>query len=436
VTQSQQSGAVRLMIETYAVRIATLGLMVISAMLQARLLGPEGKGLLAATLSWSALIGGITLLGSDSASIYFVARTAQHTRWMIRAGLMYAVGIALIALVLPGLQINTPIDQQLMLSVALLTPILVLTALFNAICVGLNRIRLSNALNAGSALLYVLALAALSMAHVDQFEPVMATVLGVQVAVLILFTASLRHLSSADYVAPDLSALVRYSLQSFRGNLAGLLFLRSSLIIVSGMAPIAQAGIFSIAVVFADVVTMLPNTLINILLPRLAGQSPAFVARRVADAVRYGAVATLALGLLVGGCAFVVIPFGFGEGFRSAAAVALVLCTGAALGAPGMILSLYFNAIEQPGTPANAAWIGCGVLIAGSLALAPLFGAMGAALAVVIARTTITMVMAVRFCRASSLGWQTLLTLQAADLIKSERKIYAIYEQIVRTRRA
>lgn len=436
MTQQAQPGVARLTVETYAVRLATLGLMVVSAVLQARLLGPEGKGLLAAALSWSALIGGIALLGSDSAIIYFVARSARHTLWTIRASLMYAVGMALIALVPLAFRIDVLIDRRLMLSVALLTPVVVMITLFNAICVGLNRIRLTNALNASAALLYVLALAVLFIARIDHFEAVMATVLGVQIVVLVLFAVALRRAGTAEYVAPERSAIVRYSLQAFRGNLAGLLFLRSSLIIVSGTSSIAQAGIYSIAVVFADVVLMLPTTLTNILLPRLAGQHAETVARHVADAARYAFAGALVTGLLLGGSAFIVVPFGFGEAFRPAAAVALMLCIGAALGAPGMILSLYFNALEQPGTPATAAWIGCGVLIAASLALAPLSGALGAAVAAAIARMATTLVLVVRFCRASRLNWRAFLVFQPADWTSSERRIHAIYEQIVRTRRA
>ncbi|MDW8144923.1 MAG: polysaccharide biosynthesis C-terminal domain-containing protein [Roseiflexaceae bacterium] len=436
MTQQSQPGVARLTVETYAVRLATLGLMAISAVLQARLLGPEGKGLLAAALSWSALIGGIALLGSDSAVIYFVARSAQHTLWTMRAGLMYAVGIALVALVLSGIQVDALMDRRLMLSVALLTPVFVLTTLLNAICVGLNRIRLTNVINAVSTLLYVLALAVLYVAGVDRAELVIATVLGVQVAMLIVLAATLRRTETAECIAPPLTAFARYSLQSFRGNLAGLLFLRSSLVIISGTASIAQTGIYSIAVVFADMALMLPNTLINVLLPRLAGHNPASVALRVAAAARSAFAGALGLGLLLGSSAFVLVPAGFGEAFRPAAAVAFVLCIGAALSTPGMVLSLYFNALEQPGTPATAAWIGCGILIAASLALAPLFGALGAAVAVVVARTMTTLVMVVRFCHASRLSWRTLLLFQTTDWTSGERRIHAIYEQIVRFRRA
>ncbi len=436
MTPPSQPGVVRLTVETYAVRLITLGLMVVSAVLQARLLGPEGKGLLAAALSWSALIGGIALLGSDSASIYFVARSARHALWAMRASLIYAAGIALIALVPLVFQIDAPIDRRLMLSVALLTSVFVLTTLLNAICVGLSRIRLTNVVNAVAALVYVLALAVLFIAGIDDVETVMAAVLGVQMTVPLLLAAALLRRRVREYVAPDRTALVRYSLQSFRGNLAGLLFLRSSLIIVSGTASLAQAGIYSIAVVFAEVALMLPNTLTNILLPRLAGQNPETVARRVASAARYAFAGALLPGLLLGSGAFAIVPFGFGEAFRPAAAVAFVLCAGAALGTPGMILALYFNALEQPGTPATVAWIGCGVLIAASLALTPLFGAAGAAVAVVIARTTTTLVMMGHFCRASRLNWRTLLLFRAADWIHAERRVHAVYEQIVRARRA
>ncbi len=430
-----QPGIARLTIETYAVRVVTLGLMMVSAILQARLLGPEGKGLLAAALSWSALIGGIALIGTDSAVAYFVARSTRYTLWFMRSGLIYALGFALIALALLGWQVEMSVNRQLAFSVALLTPMAVSAALVNAICVGLNRIRLINVLNAASALCYVLSLLALYVVNVDRFEPVVAAVLGVQAATLIVFSTAILRSADAGYAAPDLSALTRYALQSFRGNLAGLLFLRGSLVILSSVSPAAQAGIYSIAVVFADVVLMLPNTLINILLPRLAGRDPEFVAARVTLVARYALAGALVLGLLTGIATFVVVPIGFGEAFREAAVVAFVLCIGAALSTPGAVVSLYFNALEQPGIPATAAWIGCGALFAASLILAPSFGALGAAIAVVVARMTTVLVMTGRFCRATRLNWRT-LAFHAGDWVNGERRIASFYEQIVHTRRA
>lgn len=430
-----QPGIARLTIETYAVRVVTLGLMMVSAILQARLLGPEGKGLLAAALSWSALIGGIALIGTDSAVAYFVARSTRYTLWFMRSGLIYTLGFALIALALLGWQVEMSVNRQLAFSVALLTPMAVSAALVNAICVGLNRIRLINVLNAASALCYVLSLLALYVVNVDRFEPVVAAVLGVQAATLIVFSTAILRSADAGYAAPDLSALTRYALQSFRGNLAGLLFLRGSLVILSSVSPAAQAGIYSIAVVFADVVLMLPNTLINILLPRLAGRDPEFVAARVALIARYALAGALVLGLLTGIAAFVVVPIGFGGAFREAAIVAFVLCIGAALSTPGAVVSLYFNALEQPGVPATAAWIGCGALFAASLILAPFFGALGAAIAVVVARMTTVLVMTRRFYRATRLNWRT-LAFRASDWVNGEQRIASLYEQIVHTRRA
>lgn len=435
VVERSQRGVAYLTIETYAMRLVTLGLMIVSAVLQARLLGPEGKGLLAAALSWSALIGGVALVGLDSAALYFVARSAQYTRWIVRAGLVYALSITLIASALLSLWIDGPGDRRLMLLVMLLTPIFVLMALFNAVCAGLKRIRLTNVINAIAALCYVLVLSVFSVTGIDRFEAVAAAVTAVQVLSLILLAAALRRISNTAYVTPDVPALTHYAVQSFRGNLAGLLFLRSSLVILSSVSPPVQAGIYSIATVFVDVVLMLPNTLINILLPRLAGRSAAFVAERVAMVARHALAGALVLGLLVGSFAFVVVPAGFGEAFRQAAVVALVLCIGAAPGIPGAMLSMYFNALEQPGIPATAAWIGCGVLITGSLMLAPPFGALGAAVAVVIARTAMSLFMITRFCSATRLNWHTLV-FQAADWSNGERRIATIYEQIVRTRRA
>ncbi len=435
-----QPGVARLVAETYVMRLITLGCLVIAAILQARLLGPEGKGLLATALAWSALIGGVALFGSDSAAIYFVARTANQALWLMRTGLIYAIGLAILAGAPVGAAIvftpQTSADLKVILAIALLAPIFILTSIFNAILVGLNRIRSTNNVNVLSAILYTFALSICFLLHIETFEAITAVVIGVQLTTLILLVAAVQRTGVAECRAPQLPAFMRYALQSFRGNLAGLLFLRSSLIMLGSFAPIAQAGIYSIAIVFADVALMMPNTLTNILLPRLAGQNPALIAARVAAAARYAFAGALALALMIGCGAFLIVPVGFGEAFRPAAPVALLLCIGAALGTPGMILSVYFNAREQPETPATAAWIGCGVVIAGSLALVPFAGAVGAAVATGIARTAMSLFIIARFCRASGLNWRASLVFQATDWAKSERKIHALYEQVIRARRA
>jgi O-antigen/teichoic acid export membrane protein len=421
-------------------RLITLGCLVIAAILQARLLGPEGKGLLATALAWSALIGGVALFGSDSAAIYFVARTANQALWLMRTGLIYAVGLAILAGAPVGAAIafapQASADLKVILAIALLVPIFILTSIFNAILVGLNSIRSTNNVNVISAIFYTFALAVCFLLHIETFEVITAIVIGsttyyADPARCCCAAHRRRRMSCAGA-----SGVYAYALQSFRGNLAGLLFLRSSLLMLGSFAPIAQAGIYSIAVVFADVALMMPNTLTNILLPRLAGQHPALIATRVAATARYAFAGSLALALMIGCGAFLVVPVGFGEAFRPAAPVALLLCIGAALGTPGTILSVYFNAREQPETPATAAWIGCGVVIVGSLALVPFAGAAGAAVATGIARAATSLFIIARFCRVSGLNWRASLVFQATDWAKSERKIHALYEQVIRARRA
>jgi Na+-driven multidrug efflux pump len=75
-------------------------------------------------------------------------------------------------------------------------------------------------------------------------------------------------------------------------------------------------------------------------------------------------------------------------------------------------------------------------VIVGSLALVPFAGAAGAAVATGIARAATSLFIIARFCRASGLNWRASLVFQATDWAKSERKIHALYEQVIRARRA
>ena len=64
--------------ETYATRILLIGIGLVSAVIVARLLGPQGRGIYAVAAATGALGVQFGNLGLHTSNIYFVARDPQN----------------------------------------------------------------------------------------------------------------------------------------------------------------------------------------------------------------------------------------------------------------------------------------------------------------------------------------------------------------------
>src|SRR5262249_119014 len=139
---------VSLTMETLVIRVIVLGVSFISNVIVARHLGPEGKGILAMILFWSSLIATLLMFGMDSALIYLLGSSRERFHRLFLLATFYAViATGLVAVVTQSIAIlwEIPhISSELLWFLIGLTGITILTALLNAILIGIGRISLVN----------------------------------------------------------------------------------------------------------------------------------------------------------------------------------------------------------------------------------------------------------------------------------------------------
>src|SRR2546425_2016835 len=90
---SLSSGFLRNVIETYATRILLMGVALITTIVVARLLGPEGRGLFAVAAAVGALGVQFGNLGLHTSNVYYAARSPETLPLLVGNTLLVGLGL-------------------------------------------------------------------------------------------------------------------------------------------------------------------------------------------------------------------------------------------------------------------------------------------------------------------------------------------------------
>lgn len=392
--------------QTYGTRLAVLTLSLGANILIARLLGPEGKGYIATSLLWAGLLASVLAFGLDNTTLFFLGKSPSIFGRLL--GLFLPYSLLAMALGASGLYLLNTSTGLFAERPALLWPTAgliwtaILMLLLNALLLGIGRLPFTNLVSLIGSVLYLMLLVGATWAQIRDPLTVLWGILALQ-SILVLISGIRAIFLSRPYQekAVKWQELVKYALRVYAGTLAGLLYLRSNFMILSLMAPVAEIGIYSVAQILGDLVLILPMTLNSLLLPKVAGMSKEYAAQRVSEVARFSIAATLAIAVVVGLGASVVIPLAFGQAFERAVGMVGVLSLGAWVAAGGLIMAIYFNGINRPGIPSLGAWIGFLTTAVLALLMVPRWGGYGAAWGLTAARFIVTGFMLILFLRTT-----------------------------------
>lgn len=263
--------------QTYLARILVTGIGLATAVIVARMLGPEGRGYYAVAAATGALGVQFGNLGLHVANAYFAAKQPSSLPFLI--GNSWAVsfgGGGLIAFVLAGLLAWRPgwldIHGVTLLLALLWIPFGLAYMLIQYLMLGIQDIRGYNWAEIGSK---VIPLALISLLVLTRQSGVAsffsATVVGMAAACIWL---GLR-LHKVVPVRPRLSLLtfrssVQIALRAYLLMTFGFLVLRADLFMVQRMLGAEQAGYYSIASTMADYVTVIATVIGTLLFPKLS----------------------------------------------------------------------------------------------------------------------------------------------------------------------
>lgn len=193
-------------------------------------------------------------------------------------------------------------------------------------------------------------------------------------------------------------------------NLISLLNYRVGLFVVERVMGLSATGVYSIAVVAAELLWFVSSSLTQAAYSRIGTRDRATAAATTVRAVQLSVAALLLAAPLLWFAAQALVPRLLGPAYAPSVALLAVLLPGVLLFGGASALSAYFtNHAGMPEVPARVA--ATSLLLNGALSLAwvPLWGMTGAALAASVSYAVCVGVLAWRFVRHAGLPMSALL---------------------------
>lgn len=373
-------------------RVFATGLLFLATVIVARTLGPEGQGLYTLAITLAATVTQFANLGLHTGNIYQLARDPKLVSPIIGNSLVISVlfgGLAAalaVATSYSGSEMNELSIACLCLGAAM-APCRLFFTLGGNIFVGLHQIRTFNVmmvLNYSLVLLCVIA-AAVLRPTIDSF--LWGTLTGWLLANLALLAVLLRQVNFR--ITCSWSVFkdgFTYAAKAYIVCLLGFLMLRANVFLLQGLSPSAdigryEVGLYSVPSNLMDALNLLPTSLALVLFPRLIKNEGS---NRWSMTMKGTAAIALFMLVACGLMALLAEPavkFAFGEEYLPALDAIRWMLPAAFFCGLTSVTSQYVAAIGFP-VPVIGIWaIGLCVLVGSSFPLIPLWGSVGAAMA-------------------------------------------------------
>jgi len=405
---------------TLSARVVTLGLALVSSIVLARWLGPEGRGVFALVLLLPGLAMSLGLLGFDQANAVFSGLVPERRRELFWQSVAIAVGVGcLIALAgiwfvtlgAPGFKgmIRGPVVLYVLALASV--PARMAADYWSAILRGMNRIVLLNAVEVG---MKVVALSLLAVFVLWLGFGVTGAVWAdftLAVGTAVVLVVILARLGVGGRPAIDRALWTRTWAFAFPTYCAGVmtyLNYRVDQFIIAALLPAEDLGFYVIAVDLAERLWILTGAVATALLPHLTNsrdRDPAFVAVVARHVMLWTGAACLLLFVL----ADQVVSILYSGAFSPAATALRWLLPGILVLTAGKVVVAEMAARERIRFTVWLSAVSIVVNIVANFVLIPYMGISGAALASSMSYSLVSIVVLWYYLRETRLSWRVLV---------------------------
>ncbi len=404
-------------------RGAGLVLGMLTGVLSARMLGPEGRGI----YSFATLIASLylTFFGGLSAAIAREISNLKRDQTVVLAnGFVLSVASGLVVLLLGLGWRATPWavgqNSTAVLLVVLIAPLALSQIVMQGTFLGTGLIYDLNyaaLFSQGSLLVF---LGALRLAGAVTPELVVSCWCAAQVITMGWTWWRVGKRWRPDLRTVDIQTLKRlgwFAAQIGFVNAISFLNYRVDAFLVKGYLGSAQLGIYSVALSLSEMVWQVSSSLSLVIYARVGSSSEGDAAKLIARTMRH-------LFVVVLGCAGFLALFGgwalrilYGQAYAPALPVIRLLLPGVTLYSLTSMIAVYFtNQIGRPALTLSMAGLSMAICLFGSVVLIPKFGLVGAALATSGSYGIVAVASFVIFGRLTGLRVSEMLFLNRSDI--------------------
>ncbi|HLI63611.1 MAG TPA: oligosaccharide flippase family protein [Terriglobales bacterium] len=378
--------------------IGVLGL--VTGVLAARLLGPRGRGELAAIQTYPMLLANLAMLGTGPSVVYFSARDPE------RAGryLGCAAVIALLASapLITGGYLAMPLllsaqSPQIVTAACwylINVPVVAIMSLWLFVLRGRSDFLPWNALRILPTLAWLAVLASAWLCGIRDPRRVAAVYLAALFALLIPFELIVKRNVPGRFTpeARQFRPMLAYGLPCVASSLPVVLNLRLDQMLMAGLLAPSELGLYVAAVAWSGAINPLMNALSSVLFPKIAAH------RAEADRFRsflHGSRLAVVVALITAPILAAATPWGvvllFGAKFRGAIKAALILVPAGAVSALNSVIEEGFRGLGKPAAVLYAELAGLLMTIVSLYLLLRPMGIIGASIASLAGYSTVMM---------------------------------------------
>jgi O-antigen/teichoic acid export membrane protein len=430
-------GLINETIKTMAFSVAIILINMATGMITARMLGPEGRGVLAAIILWPQFLSFATTLGLHSALLFHVKKTPEDEGSLYYASLFLSGFTGLFAIIAGVLLIpywveaHTPTTVVIAQCLMLVAPFMHLYFLNTAFFRAREQFHLFNRMRYIIPLLTLFTLLLLSFmelltpftAGLAYFAPyVPVTLWSVIHGTRLHPSPRLLGLRSA------IRRIVKYGMESYGIDLLGNMILyMDQIILVSLLAP-GPLGLYVVAVSLSRMVNIFSSSIIMVLFPKVSGLTDEDAAHLSLRVFKFSTAFALIGASIIMLIAPLVIRLLYGELFLESIPVFRLLLLEVVLGGAAMVLGQAFMAIGKPMILTISQGIGIILIIPLMYVLVPRYGITGAGFALLIPALIRLMYVIIAFQRKFHFGIRALFITKkdlawVKTMIKSRKKL-------------
>ena len=350
----------RSILQTFITQAPTLLLYFLASTVMTRMLGDTGRGEYALLTNQAALLSTLLSLNIGIGITYFTAKTTGDARTSIGAAAsMLLLDIVLVPFLLWGISRSSVITGLVMPPDRLhwaywgFVYLLIILSLLNgsvaAIILGLKRFKILNAMALLNAVLSAVGFLALYLVR-ERIAPehIFPAVLVIAIATIVLLSLTWCGLYALVVRVPPVliwkwsavRPILAFSMVGHLSNLINLINYRFDVWVVDYYHGAAELGLYAVAVGVAQLLFHIPEPFARVMQPFLFGQVKDEVLARYKAVARFNFTAVLVLSFTLAIMANWIIPFLYGEVFRSSVSALQLLL-------PGILFSSAFKLLAQ-----------------------------------------------------------------------------------------